>query len=102
MAELGNTRVLRNPGRAVPHSLTLMRATKVKQNTDYALLRRSIEVWASERPYSMRKFIRILVKSVLALLLLSVATLAAGVGWLVWHYYYEIELADHRQLANVA
>jgi penicillin-binding protein 1A len=50
----------------------------------------------------MRKFIRILVKSVLALVLLSVATLAAGVGWLVWHYDYEIELADHRQLANVA
>jgi penicillin-binding protein 1A len=49
----------------------------------------------------MRKFIRIFVKSVLALLLLSVAVLAAGVGWLVWHYDYEIELPDHRQLANV-
>jgi membrane peptidoglycan carboxypeptidase len=50
----------------------------------------------------MHKFIRILVKSVVALLLFSVAALAAGVGWLVWHYDYEIELPDHRQLANVA
>jgi membrane carboxypeptidase/penicillin-binding protein len=50
----------------------------------------------------MRKFINILGRSVLALLLVSITAFAAIVVRLVWHYEYEIDLPDHRKVATIS
>jgi membrane peptidoglycan carboxypeptidase len=50
----------------------------------------------------MRKFVKVLVKTVAAFLLVATAALAVGVGRLVWHYEYEIGFPDHRKLATAS
>lgn len=50
----------------------------------------------------MRKFLRILGKSALVLLLVSVVGLAAMADWLIWHFDHERGLPDHRELVRAS
>jgi penicillin-binding protein 1A len=47
----------------------------------------------------MRKFLRILIKSVVAVLMLAVAAAAGFIGLLVWHFQYGIGLPTRQELA---
>jgi membrane peptidoglycan carboxypeptidase len=50
----------------------------------------------------MRKFLNVLVKSVVALLLVANTAIVAAVGWLYWHYEYGIGLPDRQKLVAVS